>query len=64
MQNCIFVGNGNDIVVYISVVVRTKYFVCKEAYKLYSNIANVSTYDFLLNRIDVTIKQHIIDVEK
>ena len=46
---------------YIFVV---KYFICKEAYELYSNIAKVSTYDFLLNRIDVTIKQHIIDVER
>ena len=52
MQNCIFVEP------------TIKYFICKEAYKLYSNIAKVSTYDFLLNRIDVTIKQHIIDVER
>ena len=41
-----------------------KYFICKEAYKLYANIAKVSTNDFLLNRIDANIKQHIIDVER
>ena len=83
MQNCIFVGNGNDrlsrptyihcciyfsactyVLIYSLRIPTIKYFVCKEAYKLYSNITKLSTYDFFLNRTDVTIKQHIIDVEK
>ena len=49
---------------YIFVEPTIKYFICKEAYKSYSNIAKASTYDFLLNRIDANIKQHIIDVER